>query len=885
MNGQYAIKGYLLQSLVALLDSFESNWKTVCVEPNDESEKVDIKWTDSHDRKKVVQVKSSKNPITLSSARHWADDLKSKSPDADEFELVLVGYVEDKIHSLKDNKYNDILIVNKNFSIEDFETLVISKINVFFEKKGKSNISSKLGKLFARALNQQVLQGSVFGETVSRDEFESNLLESLQIIERYLEKTSYSLLLPDSPIEKEDIKSTIIEHVLNLIGWTSLSKDATVQIYNEKLGREENFSIDYWADYESPLKGDKKDTIYINADLDAEYPTDYLNILKHRMFCVETIRKSLISEEKIDIEKTTEHCVQFILSLNEAEQGKEMPYMNDLFKSKLLDKEIVYYAIDNKKADFLISSIITARKFREELIPKFLYPITEDNSQIDKIGKRGTYLPPQYLNSSILPIIKEDSSKISVLLFCSDPYSKDRLRKVLWLLIRLTSGMANEYKIYFTDFDKQYSNEINEVMRSYNNKELTSRVCVEKLPLCNSSDLQIVPLNANTELRDEDFDETTCKKKRLKVEPHLIEYLPYGDSLKPFLASDAVKSDDLKLFLRNKGVFFKTADKTKIIQLMTSMLFSSLDIESLVDFVNINARPLESSSVQYSLVNANSQMNQLFARNAVNQNKLQDGLKADIVSIEQVKPNNSDGVYVIKVHLEQKNPNKQALVSIARSTAQVTVKKDSDLNKLEFTKEYNSKLARTAAERIVKQLSEELIRNNEVEEKCIEICFSEFTNKERINFLLSFTNIESSTVFTNFNAKSLKYMFDELTDLPAEYQDKRGKECVTQLKGRNLDTIKELQDDLLKEIILSEEMAINYRYKIRGISGNYFVVMNFSNALSNRPLQDGVFNVKSTMYIDSKDKEKVPNIQNIDAELKKAFNQLKKEKLQLFNKI
>lgn len=225
------------------------------------------------------------------------------------------------------------------------------------------------------------------------------------------------------------------------------------------------------------------------------------------------------------------------------------------------------------------------------------------------------------------------------------------------------------------------------------------------------------------------------------------------------------------------------------------------------------------------------------------------------------------------------------MVSIARSTAQVTVKKDSASKKIEFTKEYNSKSARIAAERIVKQLSEELIKNNEVEEKCIEICFSEFTNKERINFLLSFTNIETSTVFTNFNAKSLKYMFDESADLPVEYQDKRGKECVTQLKGRNLDTIKELQDDLLKDIILSEEMAINYRYKIRGISGNYFVVMNFSNALNNKPLPDGVFNFKSTMYVDSKDKEKVPNIQNLDAELKKAFNQLKKEKLQLFNKI
>lgn len=885
MNGQFAIKGYLFQSLVALLDSFESNWITVCVEPNDESEKVDIRWTDSHDRKKVVQVKSSKNLITLSSAKRWAEDLKSKSPDADEYELVLVGYIDTKILSLKNNKYNNVLIVNKNYSIEDFEALIISKINAFFERKGKSNISTKLVKLFARALNQKVMQGSVLGKVVNLNEFESNLLENLQAIERYLEKSSYSLLLPESPIDKENVKSTIIEHILNLIGWTSLSKDISTTKYNEKLGKEEDFSIDYWGDYESPLKGNKKDIIYINADLDAEYQTDYSHRLKHRLYSIDSVKKSLISKEKINIETMEEYCVQFILSLNETEQGQEMPYMSDLFKAKLLDKDIVYYAIDNKKADFLISSIITARKFREELIPKFLYPITEDNSQINKIGKRGTYLPPQYLNSTILPIIKEDNSKISVLLFCSDPYSKDRLRKVLWLLIRLTSGMANEYKIYFTDFDKEYSNEVNEVIRSYDNNELRNRICVEKLPLCNSSELQIVPLNASSELRDEDFDETTYKNRKLKVEPHLIEYLPYGDSLKPFLASDSVKSEDLKHFLQSKGIFFKTADKTKIIQLMTGMLFSSQDIESLVDFVNINIKPLESSSVQYSLIKERSQMNQLFATKSIKQKKIQDGLKAEIVSIEEVIPNNSNGTYVIKVYLEQKNPNKQALVSIARSTAQVTVKKDNNSNKLEFTKEYNSKVARTAAEKIVKQLSEELIRNNEVEEKCIEIRFSEFTNKERIHFLLSFTNIDNSDVFTNFNAKSLKYMFDESAELPSEYQDKKGKECITHLKGRNLDSIKELREDHLKDIILSEEMTINYRYKIRGISGNYFVVMNFSNALSNKPTPDGVFNFKSTMYIDSKDKEKVPNIQNIDAELKKAFNQLKKEKLQLFNKI
>ena len=203
--------------------------------------------------------------------------------------------------------------------------------------------------------------------------------------------------------------------------------------------------------------------------------------------------------------------------------------------------------------------------------------------------------------------------------FCSDPYSQDRLKKVIWLLIRLTSGLANEYKVYFTDYEDKYKNEVNEIIRSYKNSELTSKVNIEKLYLCNCSDLQIVPQNINENLKDEDFNEVINQNRRLRVEPHLIEYLPYGDSLKPFLDSDAIKSDALKLFLENKGIILKTADKTKIIQLMTSLLFSPLDIESLVEFVNINDKPFENSSAQYSLSNNSIKIHQIASCSTVNQ--------------------------------------------------------------------------------------------------------------------------------------------------------------------------------------------------------------------------------------------------------------------------
>ena len=45
MGGQSGIRGYLIQTLIAILESFERNdWASICIEPNDESEKVDIKW-------------------------------------------------------------------------------------------------------------------------------------------------------------------------------------------------------------------------------------------------------------------------------------------------------------------------------------------------------------------------------------------------------------------------------------------------------------------------------------------------------------------------------------------------------------------------------------------------------------------------------------------------------------------------------------------------------------------------------------------------------------------------------------------------------------------------------------------------------------------------
>ena len=220
MNGQYAIKGYLLQSLVALLDSFETEWETICVEPNDESEKVDIKWTYNNNTTKSVQVKSSINLITLSLAKKWATELENSTPNA-VCELVLVG---DNIDNRINNKIGNVSIIKKSLSIDDFESIILTKINLFFENNGKNIVEPSLGKLFVLALNQQILKKSVLGEIVNRDNFNVELLNSLQSIEKYLKKSAYSLLLPPNPHStNEDIRNSIFNHFMSLIGCKKLN--------------------------------------------------------------------------------------------------------------------------------------------------------------------------------------------------------------------------------------------------------------------------------------------------------------------------------------------------------------------------------------------------------------------------------------------------------------------------------------------------------------------------------------------------------------------------------------------------------------------------------------------------------------------------------------
>ncbi|HVC94726.1 MAG TPA: hypothetical protein VND64_13585 [Pirellulales bacterium] len=97
MSGQAGARGYLLQAMICVLDSLtdDSDWTNVTIEPNDESDKVDIIWTFPNSRK-AVQVKHSTNRIGLPDATRWAEELEH-SVEAGAYELRLLGPIADNL--------------------------------------------------------------------------------------------------------------------------------------------------------------------------------------------------------------------------------------------------------------------------------------------------------------------------------------------------------------------------------------------------------------------------------------------------------------------------------------------------------------------------------------------------------------------------------------------------------------------------------------------------------------------------------------------------------------------------------------------------------------------------------------------------------------------
>lgn len=883
MGGQSGIRGYLIQTLIAILESFERNdWASICIEPNDESEKVDIKWISEDGKKSVYQVKSSQNLFSLSDGKKWAKELKDSTPDADTYTLCLVGRLSENLYNKLDTF--DVLILDKPLNFKTLEAELLSGLESFYSQRDKVKAPYNIKKILISSLVSEFTDSSIVGKEITKNEFDTKLLGWLSAIEEMAVKNPYAQFMQPIELVEDNVNNQVINSILKLIGWENLTKPEAVKYVDEDTGEIFSYKVDYFQKWDSKLKDNVEDLIFISSLVEDEYTILPKSKIQEYLINTNKVIESYESKGIISKKEQSYLSILFWLSFNNKDMN--IDYVNNInmhLKSNDLEINTNYFFVDNARANFLISSIITAKNYNDCAV-KFLYPITEDNSSPKKIGKRGYRLPPQYINSSIIPIIKETHDKISIMMFCNDEYSAINLKKILWLTLKLTSGLGNEYIIYFPDYNNDKNNEIQAVISSFNDELLSYKTSVKKLSLVQYMEIGNVPYIERRIIDNQEYDESKDNGVSVHVNEIFIEQLPYGDTLKPFLKTDLINSSELKLFLGHKGIFFKNSDKTKIINIMTSLLYTPNELDNFVRFIDKKERPSPTIPIIFHTIKSDS-VGGIFKKYQPNFSKVTEGISAKLLDkIEFKADKNDQNIFIYESFVEVKDPTKLISVNTQYYPIKVSCKRESE--RIIITNlETNCKEGRVIGKRIVSQIESILFANDIIQDESIKVKFNSFKdNIQRVNFLLSFTRFEDSEIFVESDIKSIKYNFDNKEIIPSQYKDKSDKDIIFILRGKGLSGINEIADDSFKKSISLEEVEVNYKYSYRGTTGYYSVTYNFSNSLKKNDT-NGEFNYKPYFHESYYIKKNVHNIKELERRLRNEIDRIKLERFKEFSLI
>lgn len=192
MSGQDAIKGFIYQTLAAVLDSLHKDWRTILIEPK-EQDKIDIIWSDQDDLETVWQIKSSQNSFEKPAVLDRILEIYNSHNNAKEYRVVLIGPVNkpttkffNQIETKKIDDFNrrhqilfgikeKIKVVFLQREEQVMIDAVITRLGRFLESKGKT-VDISLLELITKALLFDFLKLSSIGKILPKNQFEFNLL-------------------------------------------------------------------------------------------------------------------------------------------------------------------------------------------------------------------------------------------------------------------------------------------------------------------------------------------------------------------------------------------------------------------------------------------------------------------------------------------------------------------------------------------------------------------------------------------------------------------------------------------------------------------------------------------------------------------------------------
>lgn len=365
------------------------------------------------------------------------------------------------------------------------------------------------------------------------------------------------------------------------------------------------------------------------------------------------------------------------------------------------------------------------------------------------------------------------------------------------------------------------------------------------------------------------------------------DFLPIGDQLRAMISQSFLTAKHLKDILNDNGVFIDENDKNKSVPLLMTTILSPKEFNKLVENqttkeekfkVNTLTIPCKTDKKLLELIPSNFSINRIIEENIVYKPNYKVNGNPQFTIVDS-NPNQIQLVYEI----ERENKTKDWVQTKTNHKALITIEKKSnnELN-LIITKNHTSKESNEINEFILKAFKNHLkdISLVKEEEDFIRILFKNFDNKNRIQFLYSFTSPSISRNLEFVEITDLNVQIDETVGTPTEIKEFISGINNLKINGKELQEHIFITNQTFHEKIIFSSISLKYKFDFIGIKGNCIVDFSFP-AYIQKLKTNSEFQFDITLNIDKEVKE-FANNNKVNKDISRILENYKLEQFEKY---
>ncbi|MEE5180229.1 hypothetical protein JDW21_15690 [Bacillus subtilis] len=350
---------------------------------------------------------------------------------------------------------------------------------------------------------------------------------------------------------------------------------------------------------------------------------------------------------------------------------------------------------------------------------------------------------------------------------------------------------------------------------------------------------------------------------------HPDTMLPFGDVLKPLIASSSVlTSSDLKRTLSRKGIFISSYDKEDIFPLLLTSLLSPTEYEELKECQRNKETIPKRRSTTFTYVSDKELIRSIPRLNEIKLDKLKNYEYENykIIDVSSFHRNEDNNQIQLNYKIERTDLSKDWYQQVNVYEGAIEISVDPSDNKLNISTEHSTDETKEINKLLVREVANTLKKESMIENEVGNVIkFGDFSNEERIKYLLGFVNdtLDETNTFTFDEITDIEISIDSESELPTDFQWMEDKVSNIKFQGKALHETDILKEETYHSSLIISSLKIDYEFNINSGNGKCTFEIEFpKNRGKSLPDKDAEFifkliNIKYSKRVNTKSAQKV----------------------------